>query len=71
VVRIDNTGSADAVDEDRYRHTIIHGLGRVPVGCRVILAEGGDCNLYVISSDANQIVVRFTAAEVAANVRIW
>ena len=70
VVRIDNTGSASAVATDRYRHQIAHGLGRVPVGCQVIFKDAA-CDVYVLSGDANQIDVRFTAAEVAVNVRIW
>lgn len=70
VVRVDNTGSASAATEDRYRHTIVHGLGRVPVGCQVILKDK-DCDVYVISSNENQITVRFTAAEASVNVRIW
>lgn len=70
VVRIDNTGFASAAAEDRYRHRIIHGLGRSPVGCQVIL-KNKECDVYVLSSDANQIDVRFTAAEAAVNVRVW
>lgn len=70
VVKIDNTGSASAAAADRYRHTIAHGLGRIPVGCQVIHKDK-DCDVYVASSDANQITVVFTAAEAAVNVRIW
>lgn len=70
VVSIPNTGVAAAAAADRYRHTIVHGLGRVPIGCQVIHKDK-DCDVYVVSADENQIVVKFTAAEAAVNVRIW
>jgi hypothetical protein len=71
VVHIPTTGM-DTVesDTDRYRHTIVHGLGRVPIGCMMI-HQSGECDMYVVSATENEIVVKFTNAEVSANVRIW
>ena len=70
IVQISNTGASGAVEQDRYRHTITHGLGRVPVGC-CIIHKDAPCDVYVLSSNENEISVKFTAAETSVNLRIW
>ena len=70
VIQIPDTGDESVIESDRYRHTIAHGLGRVPVGCMVQLSDK-DCRVKVLSSDQNKIEVQFTAEHANVNLRIW
>jgi hypothetical protein len=69
VVGLD-TGDSSVAESDRYRHTIIHGLGRIPVGCQIILNDA-PVNMYVMSSDYQKITIKFDASHVSVNIRIW
>jgi hypothetical protein len=69
-VKIPSTGSSGDVAQDRYRHTIIHGLNREPVGCMVIYATDY-VQMKIIDNDKNKIIVQFDTAEVEVNLRIW
>lgn len=70
VVRVRDTGDRTSRRSDRYRHEINHGLGRVPVGCQVILSDS-PVQVYVVTSDRQKIVVKFTEQRVDVNLRIW
>lgn len=70
VVRIPDTGTRESRCKDRYRHTISHGLGRVPVGCQIIMQDA-PCQVAVLSKNEQKIVIQFTEERVDVNVRIW
>ena len=70
VVRIDNTGDSGAPAEERYLQTIVHGLGREPVCCRVMWADG-ETSVYVVRQDTNSITVKFTAPNITCNLEIF
>jgi len=69
VISLD-TGKSSIASGDRYKHTIYHNLGREPVGAQIILSDG-ETNMYVVQKDATKIIVKFTAANINVNVRIW
>jgi hypothetical protein len=50
--------------------TLPNELGRVPVGCQII-KKNKDCDVFIVSADANKIVVQFTAAHADVNLRVW
>jgi hypothetical protein len=70
VVRIDNTGNSASPSADQYLHVIEHNLGREPVGCMVVWADG-DVRVYVVGQNGNTITVRFTAGNITAHLEIW
>lgn len=70
VVRIRDTGSSLAPVSDQYKHTIIHGLGREPIGCQIIMSDK-ICNIKAVDKDRNKIIVQFTAEHADVNVRVW
>jgi hypothetical protein len=70
VVRIPNTGDASIVVGDRYVHRIDHNLGRIPVGCQIIMSDA-PCGVCVISKDESGILIQFDAARVDVHLRIW
>jgi hypothetical protein len=70
VVRVPKTGLNATVQGDRYKHAITHGLGRVPVGCQIVMKDKA-CDVYVISSTAATITVRFTTSGADVTLRIW
>ena len=70
VVRIENTGSSEDVEKDRYRHVIYHTLDRVPVGCQMIM-KSGFCDMKVVEKDTNKIIVVFDTELIDTNLRIW
>jgi len=65
VVRIQNTGDADA------DYPLNHGLGRIPIGCTIQLASV-DCRVYKGSVwNEEKIYLKFTASNADVNIRIW
>ena len=70
VIRLESTGDSGAVEKERYRHVLTHNLGRCPVGCQIIL-KSGIVDMYVLESNENDITVKFNAARIAVNIRIW
>lgn len=70
VVRVAKTGGSGTVEGDRYKHAIAHSLGRVPVGCQIIMADRA-CDVYTVAKDANRIIVRFSTSDADVNLRIW
>jgi hypothetical protein len=64
VIRIPNTGAADT------KVQLFHQLGRVPVCCRMLMTDKS-CILYVVSKDAQKIVVQFTAANCDVNIEVY
>lgn len=71
IVRINDTGSSSIVpDGDRYKHTINHGLQRIPIGCQVIMSDEFT-NVRVIERDKQKIIVQFDKARAFVHLRIW
>ncbi len=64
IVRIPDNGIAGELN------VIDHNLGRIPVGCQIILKNAA-CDVYVVTSNENNIVVKFTVSRVDLNLRIW
>jgi hypothetical protein len=65
VIRIEDTGAADT------DYPLVHSLGRIPVGCQIILASK-DCNVYKGSRWGVQVVdLKFSAANADVNIRVW
>jgi hypothetical protein len=68
--QINDTGDSSVASGDRYKHTINHTLGRVPVGCQIIMTDT-EINMYVLEKDDNKIIVKFNAARADVTIRIW
>jgi len=65
IIRIKDCGSADT------DYSLSHGLGRIPVGCQVILASAS-CNVYKGTRWTAQVAdLKFTAANADVTIRIW
>lgn len=65
VIKVEDTGTAGA------SYQIIHGLGRVPVGC-IIQLKNKDCDVYKGNVWNNSTIeVKFTASNANINLRIW
>jgi hypothetical protein len=65
-----DTGDSTASDKDKYRHVINHGLGRVPDGCQIIMSDK-ECQVYVISANAQTITVRFSSDHASVKLKVW
>jgi hypothetical protein len=70
VVKIQNTGDSGVVETDRYKHTVNHGLNRVPVGCVVIMSDDFT-NVKTVDKDSQKIIVQFDKARAYVHLRIW
>ena len=70
VVKITDTGDSSVAAGDRYKHTVNHNLGRVPVGCMVQMSDGFT-RVKVVSADSQKITVQFEAARLYVHLRIW
>ena len=65
VIRLEDSGAKDK------NYPLFHGLGRVPVGCQIILKDK-TCDVYKGTRwDATIIDMKFTAANADLNIRIW
>lgn len=64
VIAIHDTGSAD-ID-----YVLSNPLGRNPIGCQII-RKNKACDVFITQSSTSSIVVRFTAANVDLNLRVW
>jgi len=64
VIRIPDNGIAEELN------VIEHNLGRIPIGCQII-KKNAACDVYVTTSNENNIVVKFTVGRVDLNLRIW
>jgi hypothetical protein len=70
IVQLSDTGSGAKDANARYRHIVEHSLGRVPVGCQIIMSNKF-CNVKVISKNENFVDVQFDAEHAEINLRIW
>lgn len=70
VYRIRNTGDRGDPSDDRYRHTINHGLSRVPVGCQIIMCDEF-LRMKIINRDKSNIIVQFDKDRADVTLRIW
>jgi len=68
--RIQNTGDSSVVAGDRYKHTIHHGLKRIPIGCMVIMTDA-NIDFYVLEKDKDKIIVKFDTARADITLTIW
>jgi len=64
IIRIPDNGVAGE------QKVVEHNLGRIPAGCQII-KKNAACDVYVVSSNENNIVVKYTESRVDLNLRIW
>ena len=64
VIHVPNTGPAIAP------FVLKNPLGRLPVGLQII-KQNKECQVSVLQETPSQIVVQFTAAKAAVNLRVW
>jgi hypothetical protein len=54
-----------------YRKTIMHNLGREPIGCEIIMNESQTKIVKIESKNKNNITIIFSNSIVKVNLRIW